>query len=165
MEDADQVRLQDIFIPERVKLGMAAAEREQAFEELVDLLVESYNLDCRGEILEAIRIRESKISTGIKKGIAIPHGKANSVKGVLGVIGVSRKGVNYDALDGEPVHLFFLLVSSPEDAARHLEALKRIAHLLESQSFYDEMLSAANPERANHILKNYDEINQSRQAS
>ena len=152
------MRFGDIFQPERVKLNLKAKNKEEAFEEMVDLLIENDNLCCREEILCAIHERESKISTGIKKGIAIPHGKTNAVDEVTGVIGISTTGVDYDALDGEPVYLIFLLVGSENDPGQHIEVLKKIALLVENTDFYRDMISAELPESIPKIFNKYERI-------
>jgi mannitol/fructose-specific phosphotransferase system IIA component (Ntr-type) len=150
--------LQDLFLPARVKCRVEAEDKAEVFEELVDLLVTQYQLDSRDEILEAIKRREEKMSTGIKKGIAIPHAKTSFTRGVIGVLGISAAGIDYESLDGEPVHMLFLLVSSEEDAATHLSVLKKIALIVENPDFYREALSAGDPEKVHRIIRKYEEI-------
>jgi PTS system fructose-specific IIC component/PTS system nitrogen regulatory IIA component len=137
---------------------LEAEDKAEVFEELVDLLVTQYHTDSRDEILEAIRRREEKMSTGIKKGIAIPHAKTKFTRGVIGVLGVSDHGIDYESLDGEPVRILFLLVSSEEDAATHLAVLKKIALLVENDSFSREVIGAGSPEKVNRIIKKYEEM-------
>jgi PTS system fructose-specific IIC component/PTS system nitrogen regulatory IIA component len=137
---------------------LEAEDKTEVFEELVDLLVTQYHTDSRDEILEAIRRREEKMSTGIKKGIAIPHAKTKFTRGVIGVLGVSDHGIDYESLDGEPVRILFLLVSSEEDAATHLAVLKKIALLVENDSFSREVIGAGSPEKVNRIIKKYEEM-------
>ena len=156
--------LQDLFVPSRIKCRLEAEDKSEVFEELVDLLVTQYGLDCREEILEAIRRREEKMSTGIKRGIAIPHAKTNFTKGVIGVLGISAPGIDYESLDGDPVHMLFLLVSSEEDAGTHLSVLKKIALLVESSDFIRDACAAADPEAAHKVLRAYEEILDSREA-
>jgi PTS system nitrogen regulatory IIA component len=150
--------LSELFSAGRIKTSLEAEDKPEVFEELVDLLVTQYKLSCRDEILGAIRRREEKMSTGIKRGIAIPHAKTTFTKGVIGVLGISKNGIDYESLDGEPVHLLFLLVSSEEDAGSHLAALKKIALLVENPDFYSEILAAKEPEAVNKIIRKYEEI-------
>ena len=150
--------LSELFSARRIKTNLEAEDKPEVFEELVDLLVTQYKLSSRDEILEAIKRREEKMSTGIKKGIAIPHAKTSFTKGVIGVLGISRKGIDYESLDGEPVHLLFLLVSSEEDAGSHLVALKKIALLVENPDFYAEILAAKDPEEVSRIISKYEDI-------
>jgi PTS system nitrogen regulatory IIA component len=154
----------DLFIPSRIKTNLESEDKAEVFEELVDLLVTEYKLDCRDDILDAIKKREEKMSTGIKKGIAIPHAKTAFTKGVIGILGISRKGIDYESLDGEPVHLLFLLVSSEEDAGSHLAVLKKIALMVENADFYSEMLSAKDPHAVSVIIRKYEDILESQEA-
>jgi PTS system fructose-specific IIC component/PTS system nitrogen regulatory IIA component len=127
--------LQDVFHPEFIKVNLEAVDKDEAFEELADYFCQTGKENIREEIMEALRIREQKMSTGIQKGIAIPHGSTNAVDTVSGVLGISRKGVDYEALDGEPVYLLFMLVAPPKDTETHLRILKRLAELLENPQF------------------------------
>jgi PTS system fructose-specific IIC component/PTS system nitrogen regulatory IIA component len=157
-------KLQDLLTPARIKCRLEAEDKGEVFEELVDLLVTQYRLESRDAILDAIRRREEKMSTGIKRGIAIPHAKTPFTKGVVGVLGISERGIDYESLDGEPVHLLFLLVSSEEDAGAHLAVLKKIALLVENPDFYAEVLKAGDPEKVNRIIRKYEEILDSQDA-
>jgi fructose-specific phosphotransferase system IIA component len=150
--------LKDIFIIDRINVDLESEDKDEVFEELVNSLVTSYGIDSRDEILESIRQREEKMSTGIKKGIALPHGKTDKVKGIYGTIGISKEGIDYDALDGNPVHLIFLLVSSEDDAEQHLRTLKKIAQVIEMPDFYTEFIKTDKPETAFRILKKYEEL-------
>ena len=150
--------LQELFIPPRIKCHLEAEDKGEVFEELVDVLVGHYGLDCREEILEAITRREAKMSTGIKKGIAIPHAKTGFTRGVIGVLGISDRGIDYESLDGEPVHMLFLLVSSEDDAGTHLAVLKKIALLVENPEFYRSAGAAENPEKLHRVIRTFEEI-------
>ncbi len=150
--------LQELFVPGRIKCHLESEDKAEAFEELVDLLVTHYSLDCRDDILEAINKREAKMSTGIKRGIAIPHAKTSFTRGVIGVLGISDRGIDYESMDGEPVRMLFLLVSSDEDAATHLAVLKKIALLVENPEFYAEACAAADAETVYRIIRAYENI-------
>jgi mannitol/fructose-specific phosphotransferase system IIA component (Ntr-type) len=150
------MHLSDLFSPERIRLKLEGITKEEILKELIDLLVESYNLDCSAEILEAVCEREMKMSTGIREGIAVPHGKTQCVQGIYGVLGISPAGVDYDALDGKDVKLVFLLVSSESGSDQHLDILKKIAMCVEHQEFYLRILKAESPEQINKILAEYD---------
>ena len=150
--------LQELFVPGRIKCHLEAEDKSEIFEELVDFLVTHYGLDCRDDILDAIIRREAKMSTGIKRGIAIPHAKTAFTSGVIGVLGISDRGIDYESLDGEPVHMLFLLVSSEEDAGTHLSVLKKIALLVENPEFYREACAAGDPEKVHKVLRSYEEI-------
>jgi PTS system fructose-specific IIC component/PTS system nitrogen regulatory IIA component len=148
--------LQDIFTVSRIKFGLEAEDKDEVFEELVDVLVRACPTENRNGILAAITEREAKMSTGIKTGIALPHGKVAGLSGICGAMGVSENGIDYDALDGEPVHLVILLVSGTEHAEMHLKILKKIAMLLENPSFFADVKSSGSAEKAFSVLKEYE---------
>jgi PTS system fructose-specific IIC component/PTS system nitrogen regulatory IIA component len=149
--------LQRVFAPGMIKIGLESEDKDELFEELVDLLAKEGGRGFpRASVLTAVREREAKMSTGIKKGIALPHGKAEGLSGLIGALGVSRKGIEYASLDGEPVYLVFLLVSEPQDSELHLTALKRLAILLDDIEFYTDLIQADTPERASSIIGNYE---------
>ncbi len=151
--------LQKVFTAARIKIGCVATDKDELFEELVDVLVRSEGRQFpRDAALKSLLERESKMTTGIKRGIALPHGKVEGVQGLVGVIGVSREGVDYEALDGEPVHLACMLLSSPRDSELHLQALKGMARLLQDPDFYADLVQAESPQRAFEIIKNFEDM-------
>jgi len=150
--------LQDVFSPDFIKVNLEAEDKEEVFEELVDHFCQANESNVREDILTALNERETKMSTGIKKGIAIPHGHTNAVDAVCGVLGISRKGVDYDALDGEPVYLLFMLIGRNEDSETHLRILKRVAELLENPEFSIELQSQKDAQSAFKVICKYENI-------
>jgi len=149
--------LQNVFAPGCIKIGLESEDKDELFEELVDMLAKEGGSDFpRSAVLAAVRDREDKMSTGIKRGIALPHGKADGLVGLMGALGISKRGIEYASLDGEPVYLVFMLVSPPQESELHLAALKRLAVLLDDPEFYTDLLKADSPERANAIIRNYE---------
>jgi len=150
--------LYNIFPPEFIKIGLEAEDKEEVFEEMVDLLCQNRKNVDRREILDVIRKREYKMSTGIYTGIAIPHGKSTTIDAIHGILGISRKGIDYDALDGKPVYLVFMLLAPLVDSEEHLRFLKRLALLVENPDFYSDIIAQKNPRDVNGILKKYEDI-------
>jgi PTS system fructose-specific IIC component/PTS system nitrogen regulatory IIA component len=150
--------LYELFRPELIKAGVEAGDKDELFEELVDHFCQVERSNAREEILDALRRREAKMSTGIHKGIAIPHGKTDAVEKVQGVLGISRKGVDYDALDGQPVYLFFMVLAPQKDSEKHLRILKRLAELLENPQFYTELQTQQDPQGAHRIIKKFEDL-------
>jgi PTS system fructose-specific IIC component/PTS system nitrogen regulatory IIA component len=150
--------LQDVLLPEFIKVDMEAEDKDEAFEELVDYYCQADNTDARADILEAIQTREAKMSTGIHKGIAIPHGKTTAVNSLRGVLGISKKGVDYDSLDGEPVYLLFMLISPMEDSEKYLRLLKHLAELMEIPQFQMELQSQKDSQGAYRIIRKFEEM-------
>jgi nitrogen PTS system EIIA component len=155
--------LQDLFPPDRIKLNLESSDKDEAFEELVDVFVRSTGLDVREEALRAIRDREAKMSTGIKHGIAIPHGQTRAVEGTFGVLGISVKGIDYEALDGDPVYLLFLIVSPEKNTEEHLRLLKRLTILLDNPQFYQDLSQAQEPGAVSGMIRKYENMLMSRE--
>ena len=120
-----------------IKADLASDEKEGIIRELVESLVESAVIkaeDCES-ILRAIMKREELGSTGIGKGIAVPHTKHPSVTKLVGTVGVSADGVDFNSLDGDKVQLLFLLISPPDRPGDHLRALENISRQLRDDTF------------------------------
>jgi len=150
--------LQDVLLPDFIKVNMDAEDKDEAFEELVDYYCQADNSDAHDEILDAIVSREAKMSTGIHKGIAVPHGKTKAVSTMRGVLGISKKGIQYDALDGEPVYLLFMIISPVEDSEKYLRLLKHLAELMEIPQFQIELQGQKDPQSAYKIIRKYEEM-------
>jgi PTS system fructose-specific IIC component/PTS system nitrogen regulatory IIA component len=150
--------LQDVLLPDFIKVDMEAEDKDEAFEELVDHFCQADNSNARDEILEAIFEREAKMSTGIHKGIAVPHGKTTAVDTMRGVLGISRKGIHYDSLDGEPVYLLFMIISPMEDSEKYLRLLKHLAELMENPQFQIELQSQREPQSAFKVIRKFEEM-------
>lgn len=127
----------DFVRPDAIQAGLSASDKESAIRELVSSLTSSGQLkaDESESIVEAIMKREELGSTGIGRGIAVPHTKHPSVDQLVGTVGVSDEGVEFQALDGEPVQLFFLLISPPDRPGDHLRALENISRQLRDEMF------------------------------
>ena len=149
--------LQNVFPPEFIKVNVEAEDKDEAFEELVDYFCQAHQANIRGDLLAALKEREAKMSTGIQKGIAIPHGSTNAVETVTGVLGISRNGIDYDALDGNPVYLLFMIVAPREDSETHLRILKRLAELLENPEFSTDLQSQKDAQGAYRVICKFED--------
>ena len=127
----------DFVSTEAIQAEMASVDKEGAIRELVGNLVDAGQIksDDANGIVKAIMKREELGSTGIGRGVAVPHTKHPSVDKLVGTVGVSQGGVEFQSLDGEPVQLFFLLVSPPDRPGDHLRALENISRQLRDDMF------------------------------
>lgn len=150
--------LQDVLLPEFIKIDMEAEDKDEAFEELVDYYCQADKSNAHDQILKAIIERESKMSTGIHKGIAVPHGKTTAVKNIRGVLGISKKGIQYDSLDGEPVYLLFMIISPLEDSEKYLRLLKHLAQLIEIPQFQSELQIQKDCAGAFKVIRKFEEM-------
>ena len=133
-----------------------ATDKEGVIRELVDALAKAEDIKNREELVKALLTRESLGSTGIGQGIGIPHAKTQSVKNLVSAFGLSHKGVCFDSLDGEPVHIFFLLIAPEESAGPHLKALARISRMLKDKYFRELLRKAKSESEILQIIQDED---------
>ena len=126
--------LSDIFCPRHIKLNLESTTLTGVFEELVETITRANpELDDR-KLFEAVILRESKMNTIVRPGIAMPHGYCSNVNGIIGAIGVSPAGIEYDELN-QPVHLFFMLLLDEVSREQHLQVFNRLLELFNSTAF------------------------------
>lgn len=127
-----------VFVaPSAVKADLASTTKDEVIAELVQSLVDAGEIldKDRDDIIKAIMRREELGSTGIGRGVAVPHTKHPSVKKLVGTVGVSPSGLDFESLDGQKASLFFLLVSPPDRPGDHLRALENISRQLRDDQF------------------------------
>lgn len=127
----------DFINREAIRTNVAAASKEEVIRTMATSLKEAGKIgeDQYEGIVEAILKREELGSTGIGRGVAVPHTKHPSVSELVGTVAVSEEGVEFDSLDGDKVHLLFLLVSPPDRPGDHLRALENISRQLRDDTF------------------------------
>ncbi|MBN2582746.1 MAG: PTS sugar transporter subunit IIA [Planctomycetes bacterium] len=136
------MRLRDFLDSATVKVGMVAAEKDEAIEELVDLLVRAGRIPDRDAAVEAVTERERQQTTGIGSGVAVPHAKHESIQQLTAALGISKEGVEFDSIDDKPVRVVFLIMARVDDPGPHIQALAEIARLLQIPGFYRKMTEA-----------------------
>ncbi len=136
------MRLRDLLDEAVVKVGLESRDKEECFEEMVDLLVRAGRIPDRAGALEVVRQREKQGTTGIGDGVAIPHGKHASVPTLTAAVGTSPEGIEFDSIDGKPVHAVFLLLARVNDPGPHIRALAEIARLVQTPGLYRRLIEA-----------------------
>ena len=149
--------LYEVFPPERIVMRLESENKDEVFEELVDQFCQMEQINGNVNILEALWERESKMSTGVIRGVAIPHAQTPAAVKISGILGISKRGIDYDALDGQPVHLVFMIFAPPSDTETYLGMLKRLAGLLENHQFIKELSSQNDPQGVSGIIKKYED--------
>ncbi|RKY39386.1 MAG: PTS sugar transporter subunit IIA [Candidatus Omnitrophota bacterium] len=144
-------------------VNLSSQDKKEVIEELVDLLIKAGEALDRSALVKALIEREELGSTGIGQGIAIPHAKSEKVKKLTGAVGISKKGVDFDALDGEPVYIFFLLIAPQGSSGPHLKALARISRLLKNKSFCSALRKAKDEKELLKIIVEEDRSEESQQ--
>ena len=138
--------LTELLSLERVRIPLRARTKDELLHELVDAVSQGLPASAAGSVLSAVRERELVLSTGIGQGVAIPHGKTPVVDQLLVAAGVTAAPVDFDALDGQPVELCFVLVGPESAAGAHVKALSRISRLLRRTPLRDALRAARTPE-------------------
>lgn len=138
--------LTQILQPTCIKAPLQSTNKEDAIEELVNLLADNGCLSDRGQAFEAVIAREQTRSTGIGSGIAIPHGKCSAAKELVMAIGVTQDPIEFESIDNKPVSIVILLVSPPDQTGPHIQALARISRLMLDEQFKSQLEKATSPE-------------------
>ena len=148
------MRMSDFVVREAIVAELPAANKEGVIREMVESLRAAGQF--RGadleDIIRAILKREFLGSTGIGRGVAIPHTKHNSVERLVGTVAISHKGIAFDSLDGEPVHVFVLLISPQDRPGDHLRALENVSRSLRDDNFVRALRAATTREEIIALL-------------
>jgi len=148
------MKITELLKRDTVIMNLTASNKEAVIDELVEKLDGANRLNSKAEFKEAILKRESQSTTGIGEGIAIPHAKTKAVKQPAICFGRSVSGINYESLDGQPAHLFFMIAASEGANNTHLETLSRLSTLLMDEEFRKQLLEAKDEEE---LLRLFDE--------
>jgi mannitol/fructose-specific phosphotransferase system IIA component (Ntr-type) len=135
------MNLNDFLGPDPVNVELKAEDRWAAIDELMDHLIARQKIkpENRGAIVEAVKKRESSMSTGIGFGVGIPHATTDLVSDVVGAIGKSRNGINFESLDNQPVKFVVLFLVPKGQFQKHLNTLAHLAKLLHKKDFHDSL--------------------------
>jgi PTS system nitrogen regulatory IIA component len=138
------VKILDFLNEKAVAVNLKSQDKTNVIKELTDLLVQAGEIKPKDKeaVVKVLLNREALGSTGIGQNVAIPHGKCDFVKELVGAFGVSKTGIKFDSLDGEPAYIFFLLLAPVESSGPHLKALARISKLLKDKFFRDSLKNA-----------------------
>ena len=140
------VKITDYMSEDLITLNLKSRSKESVLEELSDLMAKSPNIQDRNIIKKALMEREELGSTGIGKGIAIPHAKTDTASKLTIAFGISQEKIDFDSLDHEGVNIFFVFASPIEDSQIYLKVLARISRLIRNESFRNKLLNCKSPE-------------------
>ena len=136
------MKLSEIIEEEDIISDLKASDKKSVLEELAEVISNHEPSINKKDIVKVLMERERLGTTGIGDGVAIPHGKLNGVRQPLISFGRSKKGMDFDAMDGQPVYLFFLLIAPENSSGIHLEILARIAKILKNSAFRKKLMEA-----------------------
>lgn len=150
------MKVTDFLSEETVLPDLQGATKPQVLRELAAALIALHNDIALEKLLAVLAERERLGSTAIGDGIAIPHGKLGGVSRIRGAFGRHRSGVDFESLDGNPTHLFFLLVAPEESTNLHLKALARVSRLLKNEALRARLLEAPDAAAIFRLIKQED---------
>ncbi|HOV87680.1 MAG TPA: PTS sugar transporter subunit IIA [Syntrophobacteraceae bacterium] len=151
------MKILDILPKQAIIPELRGSTKKQVLEELIDALVRHKPQLDRDRLMGVLLERERLGSTGIGDGIAIPHGKLKDLDQLTLSFGRSTRGVDFESMDGKPVHLFFLLVAPETSAGIHLRALAKIARLLKNGQVRKRLGTVAGPDEIYAVIRQEDE--------
>ncbi|MDR2066776.1 MAG: PTS sugar transporter subunit IIA [Endomicrobium sp.] len=150
------MKIMDFLSQNEIIVDLKATDKKSAIVELVNVLEKTKKIKKADEIINVLLEREKLGSTGIGQGVAIPHAKTDVLSEEMGVLGISNKGIEFNSLDGELVHIIFLLVGPVEVAGQHLKALSRISRLFKDKFLRQAIREAKTTENVVKIIQQED---------
>jgi len=146
------MNLKTVLTAETINLHLKGSTKDEIINELLDILIAAGKISNREAAFHAVMDREQKMSTGMKHGIAIPHGKSDTIQDLVACVGIADKPVDFDALDHESCRIFIMTLSPVEKTGPHLQFLAEISLLFKSAEKRQEILAAQTPEELIKIL-------------
>lgn len=148
------MKLSEFVRPELIKIGLEADDKWDAITQLIDLIVDAEQLkpEHRGDIIEVVFDRERSMSTGMERGIAIPHANSSLIEEVVGAIGISGKGIPFESLDEKPSDLIVLLVIPKDKFQKHVRTLAGIARLFNHDEMANALRNAKTADEAMQVI-------------
>ncbi|MCW9097222.1 MAG: PTS sugar transporter subunit IIA [Ignavibacteriaceae bacterium] len=147
------MKVNELLNPKYILTDFKSDKKDDVINELIDLLKGDERVIDLEEVRKCVFDREKIMSTGVGKGFAIPHGKTNSVTDIVAVFGKSKKPIDYNALDGEPVNLVFLMIGKDTLVSKHIKLLSRISRLMNNDEFREKLVKADSKESVQKIFE------------
>ena len=145
--------LMTVLSPDMIALHLAGATKEEIIDELIDVAMKSGKVKDKASAKASVLDRESRMSTGMKHGIAIPHGKTSAVSELVACVGVSDQEVDFDALDHQGCKIYIMTLSPPEKTGPHLQFLAEVSMLFRSEEKRQAILRSDTAEEVLEVLK------------
>lgn len=147
------MKIKDILAPESMIMSLKATNKEDAVKEMADLEVKTGIVNDEDEFIKSIWARENESTTGIGEGIAMPHARNKTINKARVLFAKSKKGIDYNSLDGQPVHLFFMITAPDGADNTHLEALAKLSGLLIDPDLVNALKKAQTPEEVIQLFE------------
>ena len=150
------MRITDILTSNSIVTDLLVKDKSELLNVMIDLAVQTGRVKNRDEVKSEILQRESIMSTGIGKEIALPHAKSNAITDTVAALAILKNPVDYGSLDGDPVSIVFLLVGLENNVGIHLRLLSKISRLLSKDDFRDELKSCKTVDQVIQLFNNND---------
>ena len=149
------MNLKKALTKDLINLKLQGSSKDEVITELVDMLAAAGRLSDRDATLKAVFEREEKMSTGMQHGIAIPHGKTNTVEGLVAAVGIKKSGLDFGSLDGAPSKIFIMTISPVNRTGPHIQFLAEISRLLNEESVRKKIIEADSEEAILDFITRY----------
>jgi len=150
------MKILDVLSRKAIIPDLKSQDKKGILEELVNAVAGSAGVN-RNDLVRVLMERERLGSTGIGGGVGIPHGKLKDLRTMVICFGLSRKGVDFESIDGLPTHIFFLIVTPENSTGLHLKLLARISRILKNDPFKERLLNAVNQDEILEIIREEDD--------
>lgn len=151
------MKISDILTEEVIATHLPGSTKEEVLDNIIELAAHSPNMKNKEKVRAAILERERIMSTGVGRGVAVPHGKCDGVSDTVTAFAVTDKPVDFKSLDGQPVQLMFLLVGRENSVGAHLKLLSRISRLMSSDGFRNKLIAANSPAEVVELFRKEEE--------
>ena len=141
-----------VLSKDTIIMKLKSDSKDGVIEELIDVLADSGRIKDRKAALKAVMEREKKMSTGLQNGIAIPHGKTDTVDSLVAALGIRKEGVDFDSLDGLPAQIFLMTLSPASRTGPHIQFLADISRTLHDAAVRQQVMDATSEEQVLEIL-------------
>jgi fructose-specific phosphotransferase system IIA component len=151
------MKLVDVLKPAYIKIPLTSQNKEGVIRELINMLFEKKAIADKDTVFQAAMDREKIMTTGVGRQVAIPHCKVKDGKGFSIAFGISESGIDFDAIDNQPVKIIFLLVGPEDNPGMHIRLLSRISRLISKEALRDKLLQVNEADEAYQLLKTEEE--------
>jgi len=147
------MRLSGLLSEETIIISLSDKDKQSVIEELLELAMKTGKITNRETALKAVMDREQLMSTGLEKGVAVPHAKSSAASELTMSLGISKEGIDFESADGKPSHLFFFILAPEAAAGPNVQVLAQIARLTSDPEFCQALKSASSPMEVLEIIR------------
>ena len=152
------MKISECLQEQGILINSSKTSKKELLEELVDLVASTYNLQNRDQIFEAVISREEQMSTGIGCGLAVPHAKVSGIQDLCIVAMTSQNGMDFHAIDKEPVYLLILLISPEDTVGAHIRALSSVSRIMANAKVRQQLIDSKDSHEFLEVLKTAEEV-------